>query len=84
MRFCETRYLVDEYVARDRKVVGGWSVKATEDHPEWVLFAAWESWEHHYNFIKTEGFQEYGKILRFLDSYESKYVKIISMERKLP
>jgi len=29
------------------------------------------------NFIKTEGFKEYGKILRLLDGYESKHAKMI-------
>lgn len=79
-RFQETRYLVDEYVARDRKGVGGWSVeKNNENQLEWVLFVGWESWEHHYNFIKTEGFKEYGKILGLLESYESKHAKMISL-----
>lgn len=79
-RFCETRYLMDEYVTRDRKGAGGWRIgEENEDKREWVLFVGWESWEQHFNFLKIEGFKEYSKILRLLDGYESAHAKTIDL-----
>ncbi|KAK4149305.1 hypothetical protein C8A00DRAFT_18985, partial [Chaetomidium leptoderma] len=77
-RFGETRHLMDTYVTRERKGVGGWRVEGENKvWQEWVLFIEWESWEQHFNFIKTEGFKEYGKILRLLNGHESKHAKMI-------
>ncbi|SPN99304.1 uncharacterized protein DNG_02340 [Cephalotrichum gorgonifer] len=79
-KFANTRHLMDEYVTRERKGAGGWRIdRVDESQGVFVLFVGWESWEQHFNFVKTEVFVEYRKILQLLSGYESRHAKLIEI-----
>lgn len=60
-------------------LVGGWRIDGVEDGEEWVQFSGFASVEHHYEFAKTEGFQEYGKMREFLEKFDVKHAKALDL-----
>lgn len=57
-------------------VTGGWRVEpASEGIAEWVLFSGWEDVEAHGTFGRSDAFNEYARIVPFVDEFDVKHAR---------
>lgn len=81
--FENNKHELESFIGSEDHVVGGWrvdkgydpSVEGEKRTEEFVLFTAWDSVEHHFEFAKTEGFQRYSKIRNHVDGADIKHAK---------
>lgn len=74
----ESKHHLEEFT-KPYPLVAGWRIDGVEEGAagEWVQFSGFESVEHHWEFAKTEGFQEYGRVREFLGAFEVKHMKAL-------
>ena len=58
---------------------GGWRIDKEDNKEEFVLLSPWKNVEQHLGFGKTEGFQKYAQIQKYIDGADIKHCKLLDI-----
>ncbi|RHZ54379.1 uncharacterized protein CDV56_106056 [Aspergillus thermomutatus] len=71
--FEETQHHLEGFT-KPLPVFKGWRIEKEEGKEEFVLFSGWTEVQQHFDFARSEGFQEFSKINEYVDSAEIKHI----------
>ncbi|RAR06588.1 dimeric alpha-beta barrel domain-containing protein [Stemphylium lycopersici] len=58
---------------------GGWRIDKEDGKEVFVLLSPWKSVEQHLEFGKTDGFQKYAQIRKYIDGADIKHAKLLDI-----
>ncbi|KAJ9608165.1 hypothetical protein H2200_007153 [Cladophialophora chaetospira] len=89
--FEKSKHGLGSFIDGPNHVVGGWrieegydpSLEGDEAKAEFVLFTAWDSVEHHLEFQRQEGFQNYSQIRKHTDAVDITHAKLFNVQAEV-